>query len=79
MTELVENVTPRTKRKTGRPRKFEIWFPRVARTMADGTTLPKALERNGIVLTRGAVKLLWKSRAFKRLYKIERYIYLYKD
>jgi hypothetical protein len=47
--------------------------------MADGTTLPRALKQNGIALTRAAIKLLWKSRAFTRLYKIERYMYLYKN
>ncbi|HSY33918.1 MAG TPA: hypothetical protein VLA42_18200 [Verrucomicrobiae bacterium] len=77
--EAVETVAKRKCNRGGRPRKFEVWFPRVARTMGDGTTLPRALAANGIVLSPRAIKLLWKSRGFRRLYKIERYLYLHKD
>jgi hypothetical protein len=49
-SQVIENVTPATpvKRKPGRPAKFAPWFPAVAKTMANGTSLRNALLWNRI-------------------------------
>ena len=68
-----------TKRKPGRPRKYAEWMPAVARTMRDGTTLRNALMWNRITLTQREIRLLYKNREFKRLYQIERRLYMLSD
>ena len=67
------------KRKPGRHRKYAEWFPAVARTMRDGTTLRNALMWNRITLTQREIRLLYKNREFKRLYQIERRLYMLSD
>jgi hypothetical protein len=65
-----------TKRKAGRPRKVAPWFTAVAKTMADGTTLQWALIRNGISLGKAERRKLYRNREFRRLYTIERNLYM---
>jgi hypothetical protein len=64
------------KRKAGRPRKVAPWFAAVAKTMADGTTLQWALIRNGISLDKAERRKLYRNREFRRLYTIERKLYM---
>ncbi len=67
------------KRKAGRPRKVAPWFAAVAKTMADGTTLQWALIRNGISLDAAERRKLYRNREFRRLYTIERKLYMLND
>jgi hypothetical protein len=76
--EEVRTAAP-AKRKPGRPRRFELWFVRVARTMRDGTSMRNALIANRINVSAREIKNLYKNLAFQRLYKIERYLYLNRD
>lgn len=64
------------KRKPGRPRKFAPWFEKVAKTMANGTTLRMALIWNGIQLTPSEIRLLYKNLEFRRMYRLERHLYM---
>lgn len=53
----------------GRRRKVAPWFPAVAETMANGTTLREALIRHGILgLTERETQNLYRNVTFKRLY-----------
>jgi len=83
----IATVTPRdtpryelpadnAKRKAGRPRKVAPWFAAVAKTMANGTTLQWALIRNGISLDAAERRKLYRNREFRRLYTIERKLYM---
>jgi hypothetical protein len=64
------------KRKAGRPRKVAPWFAAVAKTMANGTTLQWALIRNGISLDKAERRKLYRNKEFRRLYTIERNLYM---
>lgn len=70
----VENQA--TKRKPGRPRIVASWFPAVAKTMADGTTLATALAINGLVLSANEMRALYRNRTFQGLYQEARRRYL---
>lgn len=78
MSNIQSEVVPKRKR-NGRPRRFELWFVRVARTMRDGTSMRNALTTNRIKASDREIKNLYKNLAFQRLYKIERYLYLNRD
>lgn len=60
---------PRGARKPGRPRVIASWFPAVARTMADGTTLKEALKLHGIILDKKQVRALYRSEEFRWMYQ----------
>ena len=64
------------KRKAGRPRKIAPWFAAVAKTMADGTTLPIALMWNRITLSKAERRKLYRNREFRKLYRLERHLYM---
>jgi len=55
------------RRKPGRPRIIASWFPQVAETMADGTSLKAALERNGITLDSAQLRALYRNTEFRRI------------
>ena len=57
------------RRKSGRPRIIASWFPAVAKTMADGTTLRTALAINGLSLRANEMRALYRNRAFQALYQ----------
>jgi len=82
-TQVVENVTPATpaveKRKPGRPAKFAPWFPAVAKTMANGTSLRNALLWKRIQVSEREIKNLYKNVEFRRLYKLERHMFMYTE
>jgi hypothetical protein len=67
---------PPTKRKLGRPRIVASWFPEVAKTMADGTTLATALAINGLALSANEMRALYRNRTFQGLYQEARRRYL---
>jgi hypothetical protein len=81
-TQVVENdtlATPATKRKPGRPAKFAPWFPAVAKMMANGTSLRNALLWNRIQVTEREIKNLYKNVEFRRLYRLERHMFMYTE
>ena len=78
-TQTQPKAQPESKRKPGRPRKYAPWFPAVAKAMADGTTLRKALLWNRIILSERDIRRLYQSREFVRLYKIERHVYMHSN
>jgi hypothetical protein len=57
------------RRPRGRPRVVASWFPAVAKTMADGTTLRMALAVNGLSLRANEMRALYRNRAFQALYQ----------
>jgi hypothetical protein len=61
-----------TKRKPGRPRIVASWFPAVAKTMADGSTLRTALAINGLTLSANEMRALYRNRTFQGLYQARR-------
>jgi hypothetical protein len=67
---------PPKRRKAGRPRIVASWFPAVAKTMADGTTLRVALAINGLRLTANEMRARYRNRAFQALYQETRRRYL---
>jgi hypothetical protein len=65
------------RRKPGRPRMVASWFPAVARTMADGTTLGMALAINGIKnLSKSETRACYRNRTFQALYREARPVFL---
>jgi len=78
-TENAPEQPEAAKRKLGRPRKFASWFPAVAKTMRDGTTLRMALIWNRITLDARGMRKLYRNREFRRLYRIERQLYMLSD
>ena len=75
----VEPISAEAKRKPGRPRKIAPWFADVARTMRDGTTLRNALMWNRIMLDDRDMRKLYRNLEFRRLYQIERQLYMLSD
>lgn len=63
-------------RKPGRPLTVASWFPAVAATMADGTTLRTALAMNGLTLSANEIRSLYRNKTFKGLYQEARRRYL---
>lgn len=61
--------------KRGRPPRCASWFPGVAKTMADGTTLRMALLLNGVSLSNPEIRRLYRLVEFQRLYRVERRIH----
>ena len=57
------------KRKPGRPRTIASWFPAVAQTMADGTSLRTALAVNGLHLSASEIRALYRNRTFQPMYQ----------
>ncbi len=83
-TQVIENVTLRAsqaaeKRKPGRPAKFAPWFPAVTKTMGNGTSLRNALLWNRIQVSEREIKNLYKNVEFRRLYKLERHMFMYTE
>jgi hypothetical protein len=60
---------PAGPRKPGRPRIVASWFPKVAETMVDGTSLKMALAINGISLSKSEVRACYRNRTFQGLYQ----------
>jgi hypothetical protein len=71
-----QRTRPPGKRKPGRPRIVASWFPAVAKTMADGTTLATALAINGLRLGPSECRALYRNRTFKAMYQEARRRYL---
>jgi hypothetical protein len=67
---------PPSRRRPGRPRIVASWFPAVAKTMADGTTLRIALAINGLALSPNEMRALYRNRTFQGLYQEARRRYL---
>jgi len=67
---------PLKRRKPGRPRIVASWFPAVAKTMADGTTLRTALAINGLSLCANEMRALYRNRTLQALYQEARRRYL---
>ncbi len=55
-------------RKPGRPRIIASWFPKVAETMADGTSLKMALSINGLHLSKGEIRACYRNRTLRDMY-----------
>ena len=64
------------RRKSGRPRIVASWFPAVAKTMSDGTTLRTALAINSLALSANEMRALYRNRTFQGLYQEARRRYL---
>jgi hypothetical protein len=64
------------RRKPGRPLTIASWFPAVAKTMADGTTLRTALAINRLTLSANEMRSLYRNKTFKGLYQEARRRYL---
>lgn len=64
------------RRKPGRPLTIASWFPAVAATMADGTTLRTALAMNRLNLSANEMRALYRNKTFKGLYQESRRRYL---
>jgi hypothetical protein len=60
---------PAGQRKPGRPRIIASWFPAVAASMADGTSLKTALAMNGLNLSRSELRACYRNRTFQALYQ----------
>lgn len=79
----IDNPTPAsptpTKGKTGRKPKFAPWFPAVAKTMANGTSLRNALLWNRIQVDEREIHNLYKNVEFRRLYRLERHMFMYTE
>ena len=78
-TPRYELPAERAKRKPGRPAKFAPWFPAVAKTMANGTTLRNALLWNRIQVGEREIHNLYKNVEFRRLYQLERHMFMYTE
>jgi hypothetical protein len=59
---------PLGRRKAGRPRVIASWFPAVAQTMADGTSLRTALRINHISLSRSEIRSCYRNTTLRALY-----------
>jgi hypothetical protein len=57
------------RRKSGRPRIVASWFEQLAAAMADGTSLPVALQRLGITLDKSQIRALYRNREFQQMYQ----------
>jgi hypothetical protein len=64
------------RRKPGRPLTIASWFPAVAKTMGDGTTLRTALAMNRLTLSANEMRALYRNKTFKGLYQEARRRYL---
>jgi hypothetical protein len=64
------------RRKPGRPLTIASWFPAVAETMADGTTLRTALAMHRLALSANEMRSLYRNKTFKGLYQEARRRYL---
>jgi hypothetical protein len=64
------------RRKPGRPLTIASWFPAVAETMADGTTLRTALAMHRLTLSANEMRSLYRNKTFKGLYQEARRRYL---
>lgn len=64
------------RRKLGRPRKVAPWFEKVAKRMADGTTLRNALMWEGLKFTDSEIHALYKYAELRRMYHLERHLYM---
>lgn len=64
------------RRKPGRPLTIASWFPAVAQTMADGTTLQTALAMHRLTLSANEMRSLYRNKTFKGLYQEARRRYL---
>lgn len=53
------------RRKVGRPLTVASWFPTVAETMADGTTLRTALAIHGLTLSASEMRSLYRNKTFR--------------
>lgn len=62
-------VKPPGRRKPGRPRIIASWFPAVAASMADGTSLRTALAVNGLHLSASEMRALYRNRTFREVYQ----------
>jgi hypothetical protein len=69
-------ATGKRRRKPGRPLTVASWFPAVAQTMADGTTLRTALAMNRLNLSATEMRSLYRNKTFKGLYQEARRRYL---
>jgi hypothetical protein len=70
-------VEPQKRRKPGRPRIVASWFPKVADTMKDGTSLEMALAINGInSLSKNEIRACYRNATLKALYQEARRRYL---
>jgi hypothetical protein len=58
-----------SKRKPGRPRIIASWFPAVAKTMADGTSLRTALAINRLFLSKKEMRAVYRNTTFKAMYE----------
>jgi hypothetical protein len=58
-----------SRRKPGRPRIIASWFPAVAQTMADGTSLRTALAINRLYLGKSEMRALYRNTTFKAIYQ----------
>ena len=67
---------PSGRRKPGRPRIIASWFPKVAGTMADGTSLRTALAMNNLKLSKSEVRACYRNRTLRALYTETRRRYL---
>jgi hypothetical protein len=67
---------PAGRRKPGRPRIIASWFPKVAETMADSTSLKTALAINGIKLSKNEVRACYRNRTLQALYQEARRVFL---
>ena len=56
------------RRKRGRPRIVASWFEQLAAAMADGTSLPVALQRIGVILDKSQIRALYRNGEFRRKY-----------
>lgn len=66
------------KRRAGRPRIIASWFPAVAQTMADGTSLRTALAINGIHgLSKSELRGCYRNLSLKALYQEARRRFLF--
>jgi hypothetical protein len=79
-SKLARFVVPPTeakrRRKRGRPLTVASWFPAVAETMADGTTMRTALAIHGLTLSANEMRSLYRNKTFKGLYQEARRRYL---
>ena len=60
---------PETKRKRGRPLFDPPWLRAVAETMAQGTTLRRALWRNGVEFTESQLRNIYRCKKFRFYYE----------
>jgi hypothetical protein len=59
---------PLGRRKAGRPRVIASWFPAVAQTMADGTSLRTALRIHHITLSKSEIRACYRNTTLRALY-----------